>query len=252
MRKFSIIIIGALFFSCNNNVARYPGICLSFDDRSINEWFELRNLFNENKVRATFFITQPASLDSIEIYKLKVLQNDGHEIGFHGNMHVLSEYYINENTYSDYLDREINRGMRTMDSLGFNCVSFAYPYGAKYWFTDFLLLRKFEFLRGVTPLNKEKDISKIDEIYYSFDDNQSLSALGFDAISGVTEGMIDIAIERSIDNQEVLLLYAHTPTTDEQDGGYYFNIDLLRHIIQQANKKKVGFYPMCELKNEVQ
>jgi ribosomal protein L19 len=82
-----------LLFLCNNNDERYSGICLSFDDRSINEWFELRELLNGNEVRATFFITQADSLNSLEIHKLKVLQNDGHEIGFHGNMHVLSEYY---------------------------------------------------------------------------------------------------------------------------------------------------------------
>ncbi len=227
---------------------RHAGVSLSFDDRSVNEWFELRGLFRENNVRATFFITQPDSLDSIEIYKLKELQNDGHEIGFHGTMHVLSEYYIKENSYTDYLDNEISKGMKTMDSLGFKCVSFAYPYGAKYWFTDFLLLRKFEFLRGVSPVNKEKNISKMDEIYYSFDGSKILSALGFDINSGITKSMIDVAIERSIASQEVLLLYAHAPDTDEQDNGYSFNIELLKYIIQKAKENDIGFYPMCELK----
>ena len=56
-------------------------------------------------------------------------------------------------------------------------------------------------MRGVTPLNEEKDISKIDEVYYSFNDNKTLSAVGFDDISGVTQSMIDVALERSIDNQ---------------------------------------------------
>jgi hypothetical protein len=50
----------------------------------------------------------------------------------------------------------------------------------------------------------------------------------------------------------VLLLYAHTPTTNEQGRGYSFNIDLLKHIIQQANENNVDFYPLSELKNEVQ
>jgi peptidoglycan-N-acetylglucosamine deacetylase len=249
MHKISFIIFAVLVFSCNSDVKRYPGISLSFDDRSVNEWFELRKLFNENNVRATFFITQPDSLDSIDIYKLKVLQADGHEIGFHGTRHALSEYYIKENSYSDYLDKEINSGMIAMNSLGFNCVSFAYPYGAKYWFTDFLLSRKFEFLMGVSQLNEGKDISKMDEIYYSFDDIKVLSALGFDNNSGVTKRMIDVALERAIVNQEVLLLYAHAPNMDEQDHGYSFDINLLKYIIQKANENDIGFYPMCELKN---
>lgn len=225
---------------------RYPGISLSFDDRSVNEWFKLRTLFNDNNVRATFFITQPDSLDSIEIGKLKLLQSDGHEIGFHGSMHVLSEYYIQEHSYTEYFDKEINRGLRTMDSLGFRCVSFAYPYGAKYWFTDFLLSEKFEFLRGVSPLNEEKDLSKLDDIYYSFDNSKILSALGFDTNSGVTKEMIDVAVERSLVNQEVLLLYAHIPATNEGEG-YSFDIDLLKYIIKKAKDNDIGFYPICEL-----
>ncbi|MEQ8476232.1 polysaccharide deacetylase family protein [Fulvivirga sp.] len=248
MRKLLIITIGVLLLSCNNRVKRYPGISLSFDDRSINEWFELRELFNENNVRVTFFITQPDSLDSQEIHKLRLLENDGHEIGFHGNMHELSEYYIKENSYSDYLKNEIDEGMRKMDSLGFDCVSFAYPYGAKYWFTDFLLLKQFKFLRGVAPLNKEKDISKIDEVYYKFDDDRTLSAIGFDKISEVTPGMINTALERSIENQEILLMYAHSPSISNQDHDYTFNIDLLKSIIQLANQKNIGFYPIGKMK----
>ncbi len=252
MHKISTIILGLLLFSCSSDVKRYPGISLSFDDRAVNRWFELRELFNENNVRVTFFITQPDALDSIEIYKLKVLQSDGHEIGFHGTKHVLAEYYIKENSYWDYLDKEINSGMRTMDSLGFSCIAFAYPYGAKFWFTDFLLSRKFNFLRGVSPLNEERDISKMDEIYYSFNDKKVLSALGFDSNSGITQCMIDDALGRSIANQEVLLLYAHAPNADENDHGYSFNIGLLKYIIRKANENDIGFYPMRELTNEAQ
>ena len=88
-----------------------PGICLSFDDRSINEWFELRDIFLENDVRATFFITQLDSISKSEIAKLKVLEAEGHEIGFHGVHHVLSEHYIKENSYADYLNYEMNPGL---------------------------------------------------------------------------------------------------------------------------------------------
>lgn len=249
MPKLSVVILATLLFSCTNQVKRHPGISLSFDDRSVNEWFELRALLKENNVRATFFITQPDSLDSIEVQKLRMLQGDGHEIGFHGSMHVLSEYYIKENSYSDYLDIEIDKGMKTMDSLGFQCVSFAYPYGAKYWFTDFLLLKKFEFLRGVAPLNKEMDISDIDEVYYDFDNDKTLSAIGFDAISKVSYDMIDGALKRSIDNNEILLLYAHSPAINNETDSYTFNIDLLKYIIQKAHENNISFYPMKELKH---
>ena len=132
MRSLLIFILGFIFISCSSNKdSRRPGICLSFDDRSVNEWFRLREILNRNNVKVTFFITQPDSLSNEEIAKLKTLEKDGHEIGFHGNMHVISEFYIVENSYSDYLEKEINQGIVTMDSLGFNSVSFAYPIWSK-------------------------------------------------------------------------------------------------------------------------
>jgi peptidoglycan-N-acetylglucosamine deacetylase len=173
----------------------------------VDEWFELRKLFNDNNVKATFFISEPATLSKSEIDKLKILEKEGHEIGFHGTMHVLSEYYIQEHSYKDYLEKEIDVGLKQMDSLGFKCVSFAYPYGAKYWFTDFLLLRRFEILRSVSPINKTKKISLIDDIYYSFDGDNTVSAIGIDNNAGVDESMINEGLERTIKRNQVLMLY---------------------------------------------
>ena len=249
MRNFYLLLIGCAFISCNNNNAsKYPGICLSFDDRSVDEWFQLRELFNKNSVKVTFFITQPDSLNSAEVNKLKQLEQDGHEIGFHGNMHISPRQYIKEYSYADYMDNEINKGMRTMDSLGFNCVSFAYPYGAEYWFTDFLLLKKFDLLRDISSLKGEKDLTKMDGIYYSFNGDRTLSAIGIDVISGVNESMINKALQRAVNNKEVLLLYGHRPTDSKEAKGYSTKIELLNHIIRKAKENNMKFYTMKELK----
>lgn len=236
------------FISCTgDNKQNQPGICLSFDDRSVEEWFELRELFSKNGVKATFYITQPDALSNSEIRKLKKLEADGHEIGFHGRMHVLSEYYIKEHSYLDYLENEINLGLKCMDSLGFSCVSFAYPYGAEYWFTDFLLLQKFQTTRGVSVLNEKKDLAQIEDIYYSFDGDRKLSAVGIDRNSGINEAMIDTAIQRVIDKKEVLMLYAHVPTNKKEANGYTLDINLLKHIIQKANQNNLRFYKTRDL-----
>jgi len=251
MNKVLTCLLGVLLLSCKYaSSLKTPGICLSFDDRSINEWFQLRKLFKDNDVRVTFFITQPRLLSESDIRKLKILEKDGHEIGFHGNMHVVSEYYIKENSYAAYLDNEINKGMATMDSLGFNCVSFAYPYGAKYWFTDLLLLQKFEVVRGTSGLNKEKDLTKIEEIFYSFDGDRTLSAIGIDNIPGVQAEMIDKAFERIIRNNEVLMLFAHVPNQNSNQQDYSIKVQLLTYIITKAKQNNVNFYPVRELATE--
>jgi len=48
-----------------------------------------------------------------------------------------------------------------MKKHGFDPKSFAYPYGAKYWFTDMMLLKKFKILRGVETINNERDLTYI-------------------------------------------------------------------------------------------
>lgn len=248
LHYISVVTITLLQSSCQQkDVLRTPGLSLSFDDRSVNEWFQLREMFSENEVRVTFFITQPDSLDNEDLAKLKMLESDGHEIGFHGNLHVLSESYIKKSSYSQYLRKEIDMGIEKMDSLGFRCVSFAYPFGAKYWFTDYLLLEKFDFLRGVSALNEEKDLSKMDEIYYSYDDDQTLSAMGIDINSGLEKSMIDEALNRALKEKEVLLLYGHVPSINNNARGYAFNIELLNHIIKTAKAMNFDFYTIKEL-----
>ncbi len=235
-----ILLLSILFLACQHE--RKPaGVWISFDDRSVDAWYGLRDLFEKHDVIATFFITQPDSLSSSEIAKLKELQQDGHEIGFHGSMHVLSEHYIKEHGYDDYLDREIDRGVATMREMGFEVTSFAYPYGAKYWFTDFLLKRRFQLLRGVAALAEEKDLTTMDEIYYTFGGDRTLDAIGFDNNAGITHSMLAEAMTRAKENGELVMLYAHIPT-DSREKGYYFDVETLEFIINQAKAHELVFY----------
>ncbi|MFB9864855.1 polysaccharide deacetylase family protein [Rufibacter immobilis] len=224
-----------------------PGLSLSFDDRAIDKWFDMRDIFKQYNARVTFFITQPDSLSQSEVEKLRILKQDGHEIGFHGTHHVVSEFYIRNKSYSEYFSYEITPGLKLMDSLGFKCTSFAYPYGSRYWFTDFLLLRKFKVLRGVSSVNKEKTLTKIDDIFFSLDKNRKLSAVGIDVNSGVDEKMLENAINRAITRKEVLLLYGHIPTNNREAKGYIFKVSFLKFILEKAKSNGLKFYTMSEL-----
>src|SRR5690554_3168159 len=130
--RSTLLIIILLCSGCKSK-ERFSGIWLSLDDRSVHEWFELRGILNKHNAKATFFVTQPNSLTHEEVELLRILKNDGNEIGFHGNKHLLSENYIKKHGYRAYWKNEILAGLETMDSFGFKCSSFAYPYGAKYW-----------------------------------------------------------------------------------------------------------------------
>jgi peptidoglycan/xylan/chitin deacetylase (PgdA/CDA1 family) len=239
------LLVLSVLSACSKSTPTQPGICLSFDDRSILEWSKLRPLFDKFNTRVTFFITQVDSLSQEEIELLRQLRNDGHEIGSHGALHVAAEDYIGKHSYEEYYTNEIDAGISSLRNHGFEPVSFAYPYGSSYWFTDRALLKKFSMVRSVSALGNTR-IEDLDEIYYQFDDDHVVSALGFDHGTGVTKDMIEQAMKRAVNRNEVLMLYAHVPamgTTDQ----YSFDVKLLEFILEAKEKYKLRSYRVDEL-----
>lgn len=245
MRKTLLYIVLLTLVYCRPKTERKAGICISFDDRSVKEWYAMAELLRKYRSRATFFVTQFDSLDSTDIRMLKELELDGNEIASHGAMHSVSEHYIREHGYREYVDKEIDAGIASMKRNGFNPKSFAYPYGAKYWFTDFILLRKFKILRDVEPMNNEKDLTLIDRIYYTYNGDRTLSSIGIDNNVGITNEMVDRAIQRALAKKEVLMLYGHSPTA--QENGYHFDTVLLEHILCEADRNKLQFFTFEDL-----
>jgi len=232
--------------SCNKQ-PRTPGICLSLDDRSVKGWYALRSTFKEYGAHVTFFVTQFDSLSPSEIQMLRQLQSDGHEIASHGALHVQAEQYIKEHSYSEYVTNEIDPGISSMQKAGFQPVSFAYPYGSKYWFTDYLLLKKFKTTRGVAFLKKGQSIADLDDIFYGFDGNRKLSSLEIDGQSPLSQTMITQAMERAQGKEEVLLLSGHQPSDSSEAGAYSFDREVLRFILDQAKSRRLRFYRVKDL-----
>lgn len=247
MNRVGYVILYIILASCSREKTRQPGLCLSFDDRSINAWYEMRDLLKKYDTHVTFFVSRFDSLTAAEIEMLKELQKEGHEIGSHGALHTNAEVYIKENSYEEYLKNEIQQNILSMNKNGFYPTSFAYPYGAKYWFTDFLLLKRFKVLRGVASMNAEKDITSINEIYYSFNNDHALSALGLDGNSGITKDVIKKGIRRASDRNEVLLLYGHCPTKNSINSAYKFDITILEYILIEAKKNNLKYFRISEL-----
>jgi peptidoglycan-N-acetylglucosamine deacetylase len=224
------------------------GVCISFDDRTINEWYEMRSMLSEYHAKVTFFISQFDSLSEDEVDKLKVLRSEGHEIGSHGAMHVVAEHYIKENSYKEYIQNEIEANTKSMKKVGLDPVSFAYPYGSKYWFTDYLIGRKFKMIRNVYP-KKIEDIRLADDIYYSLNDEKVAWALGIDRINKLSNEIIKKAIEKAANEGSVLMLYGHVPSLNTESNGYDFDLEMLKFILSQAREKRLKFYCVQDLRN---
>ena len=98
----------------------HAGVALTFDDKTIDQWFELRDLLQQNNTHVTFFVTLWGNdLDQDAIEKLRTLQEDGHEIAFHGYNHVNADAYLENHSIQQYLDYEIIPGIEVMNNAGF-------------------------------------------------------------------------------------------------------------------------------------
>ncbi len=229
--------------SCKNDHYRQhraaqASLCLSFDDYSVDEWFALRGLFLKYNARVTFFVTKFDTLTASQVQKLRILQQDGHEIGFHGARHFLSEHYIKKYSMDQYLQEEIVKGLKVMADSGFRPTSFAYPYSAKYWFTDKELLNYFYVLRSSLPLTE--DITKMNDIYYPFDGGRLITAISIDKGKGLNKELLAKAMTRAKEKKEALLLHGHEPVLS-------FDVDFLEEILKMASDRQLAFLRVSDL-----
>ena len=55
MHRMTFILLGLLTFSCRENEIKHSGICLSFDDRTVKEWYAIKDLLKKYNSQVTFF-----------------------------------------------------------------------------------------------------------------------------------------------------------------------------------------------------
>jgi peptidoglycan/xylan/chitin deacetylase (PgdA/CDA1 family) len=232
------------------------GVALSFDDHFINEWYALRPLFQKYDAKVTFFIMCGDSLTQDEIAKLKQLQSDGHEIGFHGTVHSKSTELIAAGA-EHYEQTELRPGMKYMADAGFFPTSYAHPGGNHNDRVDSVLFANgFKILRDVAISRRVfrgiplwTTVPRIMSwIYYAFDQEKTVDALLIDQDSEVTEKEITEAIGKAKETNTALMLFGHKPLYAKPVGGEYgFNVSFLEIILKETQKQKLKFYTMTEL-----
>jgi peptidoglycan/xylan/chitin deacetylase (PgdA/CDA1 family) len=236
-------LFALLVISCDQSHYKYSrqpaaGLFLSFDDYCIDEWFALRELFSKYDGRVTFYVTKFDTLTDSQVEKLRLLQQDGHEIGFHGAHHVLSEHYIKAHSFREYFENEIHAGIKTMNARGFFPTSFAYPYSAKYWGTDTELLKYFHTIRSSVPFKGE--LVKMHEAFYNFQGKRIVNAVSIDQGKGIDITQIAAAFQKIKSDKTVLMLHGHEP-------GHDFDPAFLEEILKLAKKEKIIFFRASDL-----
>ncbi|TDE12397.1 polysaccharide deacetylase family protein [Dyadobacter psychrotolerans] len=258
--QFLYLIIGVGLFvtgcSKGSQDTSKSGIAISFDDHFINEWYALRPLFQKYNAKVTFFITCGDSLKIDEIEKLKQLQKDGHEIGFHGTVHSKSTELIKAGA-AEYIKTELTPGLKYMADAGFFPSSYAHPGGNHNERVDSVLLAKgFKILRDVAISRRVlygiplyTTLPRIMSwIYYPFDQTRTVDALLIDQDSEITDDEIKDAIVKAKKTNTALMLFGHKPLYAKPvNGEYGFNVSFLETILKEAEQQNLKFYTMTEL-----
>ncbi|MCF0042318.1 polysaccharide deacetylase family protein [Dyadobacter fanqingshengii] len=253
---FLCVGIGIIQCRSDSQTHEKAGIAISFDDHFINEWFALRPLFKKYNAKVTFFVTCPDSLTQDEISKLRTLQSEGHEIGFHGTIHGKSTELIAAGP-EKYKEIELTPGLLNMANAGFKPTSYAHPGGDHNNQVDSVLLASgFKILRDVA-ISRRKIMGfqmyalaprLMPWIYYSFDQEHIVDALLIDEDTGLTEPEMIEALEKAKSDNKALMLFGHEPLYGKpQNGEYGFSVPFLEKILKEADRQQLKFYTMSEL-----
>lgn len=258
MYKFLCYYSFILLLVCcqSQKTAHLGGIALSFDDRFVKEWIQLKPLLNKYNAKVTFYITQPDSLSEEEVQILHELRKDGHEIGCHGAMHVRSMYYIWDNSLEKYMENEIFHALRTMKKQGFLPKTFAHPGGSQTWYSDRELLKHFSLLRDVSMKYRNilgfdyiREVENMEEIYHQRNHQQKVNALLIDVSAKLTIEDIRKGLQRASKEGAVMMLFGHKPLTKttQNTHEYGFDVQFLEQILAESAKLNLKTYTMQEL-----
>lgn len=246
----SIIYPGqVLVFSKNGETGSKnfePGIILTFDDHSIDNWYSARDLFKKYHAKVTFFVDHFDKLDANSISKLKDLKQDGHEIGCHGFRHLNAVQYIAKHSVEEYIQKEINPAIKNMKDKGFEPTSFAYPYGARSETLDSVLLEYFDVIRGTAYVNKDQNIKSLNKVYLDNKNESIVYAVSIDNITGKEVTTILDGLKRAKKNSEIILFYAHDISIDAHEA-YNTDFDTLEAVLSYAFNHGLRFYTCSEV-----
>ncbi|GAB3178162.1 polysaccharide deacetylase family protein [Telluribacter humicola] len=255
-----VFIVHLLLIGCTtaeDELQHKGGVAISFDDHFIDEWYQLRPLFKQHGAKVTFFITCADTLTEAEKRLLHELQEDGHEIGFHGTVHGNATQLLSSASVDGYISTELEPGMKYMQQAGFHPTSYAHPGGNHNALADSVLLAQgFTILRDVAK--NERSLYGVQlyhlppkympHIYYTFDHDSTVDALTIDTDVHISQEEIREGLIKARDTGTVLMLFGHKPLYQEpRPGEYGFRVSFLNSILAQADSLDLQFYTMSEL-----
>lgn len=249
--RISILFILFTLLGCDspNSISdissNNPGVILTFDDNSVDDWIKADSIYSKRDWKATFNVSNFIDLDENQQRNLLKLQERGNEIAFHGTHHIRAAYYLKEHSPEEYLDYEIIPGLTKMDKMGFHISSFAYPGGVRNAFTDSLLFNFFTVLRGTTflaiPPSEQKCFTTIGgykKLVYAIGLDNHYEHMHLDYIESL--------LQYAVDENKIVLFYGHH-IEDDDTTKYVTSYKTLNFICDFIEKHRLNYYTLSEV-----
>lgn len=239
-----------IFVSCEkpneHEIQQIGGVVLTFDDYYISNWLEVDSVFQYSDWKATFCITKYHTLSEEDKNGIKYLQNEGHEIAFHGTNHINVKTYLNTHSIQEYLEYEIIPDLIMMKTDGLDVKTFAYPYGARNEKSDSALAQYFEIIRG-TAYNTFAEMKQKRQFLDKSVENYMVFGEGIDKnYQHFSEELVDSILAYIRDNNKIVIFYSHK-VKESPTENYVTDYQTLKKIIDFVNNNNLKFYTLNEI-----
>ncbi|MFK5922099.1 MAG: polysaccharide deacetylase family protein [Verrucomicrobiota bacterium] len=224
------------------------GIVLTFDDRNFDDWLAALPLFEQYKIKATFFISGPVDQKALDA--ALELKKHGHAIGCHSIRHLAAVKYAAQFSAEQYVQKEVLPQLTAFKAAGIHPTAFAYPMSNNNESTDAALLKIFRHVRTGAGISSGERISDKKVFFVPVSNigkHHILIGKGVDYAPTkiLTFQQIDDALTRAAKNKEIIVLYAHRIASSGK--GHRISPTALKHIFNSAKKLQLPFYTVDQL-----
>jgi len=123
-----------------------PGIALSFDDWSIDGWYDLAELFERYDAHVTFFVARYRGAKPERRGKLQELYRRGHDVEAHSMDHAHAPIDTPANV-ERYVAEQVEPSLAVLREDGFTPRVYAYPFGEHFDALDRAVLEHVDVVR---------------------------------------------------------------------------------------------------------
>lgn len=207
---FSLLLCFLAFFqqACFKDVphGNLPSgqVALTFDDASVDNWFENLDLLDSLKIKATFYVSAYHTFTIEQKQRLKTIESHGHQIAYHTATHPDLVKEVNKDGMAQTEFKEIISDLSLLKRDGYTITDFAYPYGSHSNQLDNCLLRRFNSVRA---LSNHQDYYK--SLVKEAGTRKVLYGANIDNNSRLKDDRILSLMDKAQEHNDCLVLVAH-------------------------------------------